>query len=53
MILKRCKKRHFYDSDKFDACPYCSMEKSGLEEETKEYFLNSGEETEEAVNSVE
>lgn len=49
VILKRCKKRHFYDSNKFDECPYCAIEKSGLEEETKEFSLNSGELTEEAV----
>ncbi len=44
MILERCKRRHFYDRDKFAECPYCALEKSGIEEETGE-FSDSLEDT--------
>ena len=50
MILQRCKKKHFYDSDKFAECPYCAIEKSGLEEETEDFFISSLEATEPASN---
>lgn len=46
MILQKCKKNHFYDSDKFAQCPYCAIEKSGLEEETQSFSSNSMEKTE-------
>lgn len=49
MILQKCKKNHFYDSDKFAECPYCATEKSGLEEETQSFSSNSMEKTEKVI----
>lgn len=51
MILRKCKKNHFYDSDKFAKCPFCAIEKSGLEEETQSFSSNSMEKTETIVKS--
>lgn len=50
MLLQRCSKKHFYDSDKFAECPYCAIEKSGLEEVTRDFPVISLEETEPVIN---
>jgi DNA-binding helix-hairpin-helix protein with protein kinase domain len=48
VILKRCKKNHFFDSNHFSRCPYCAIEKSGLEEDTQIDRISSKEKTESA-----
>lgn len=49
MILQKCKRGHFYDSDKFAECPYCALEKNVVEEKTEEWSKNSLEVTETVI----
>ena len=35
MILHKCDKGHYYDSDKFAECPYCTLAKNIMEEQTE------------------
>lgn len=48
MILHRCERGHYYDSDKFAECPYCSLEKNVVEDATED-FANKYESTETVV----
>ena len=48
MVLHRCEHGHYYDSDKFVECPYCSLEKNVVEDAT-ENFVNPYESTETVV----
>lgn len=52
MILQQCKKNHFYNADKFKKCPYCALEKSGIEEDTDVFLVDSIEETENVMDAV-
>lgn len=36
MVLHRCEKGHYYDSDKFAECPYCSLGNNVVEDETED-----------------
>lgn len=45
MVLHRCENGHYFDSDKFVECPYCSLEKNVVEDAT-ENFINPYESTE-------
>lgn len=47
MVLHRCEHGHYYDSDKFAECPYCSLGKNVIEDETVE--LEAGGESTETV----
>lgn len=49
MILHKCKKGHYYDSDKFAECPYCTLAKNVMEEETEIDVNNALEATETVV----
>lgn len=46
MILQKCNKNHFFNHDKFKKCPYCALEKSGIEEDTDTYSVQSMDKTE-------
>lgn len=49
MILQQCKFGHFYDCDKFAACPYCSLAENVKEEKTDTWSKNSLEKTQTVV----
>lgn len=49
MILQKCKRGHYFDSDKFAECPYCSLEKNVVEEKTGDWSKNVFEATETIV----
>lgn len=49
MILQKCKRGHYFDSDKFAECPYCSLEKNVVEEKTGDWSKNVFEATETVV----
>lgn len=51
MILHRCERGHYYDSDKFAECPYCSLEKNVVEDATED-FANKYEATETVVGKT-
>ncbi|HCJ08680.1 MAG TPA: hypothetical protein DHV96_10065 [Lachnospiraceae bacterium] len=34
MILHKCNKGHYYDSDKFAECPYCTLAQNIIEDPT-------------------
>lgn len=53
MILQRCKNEHYYDSDKFAECPYCALQKSGMEERTEDWSKNAFEETQTVIGRYE
>lgn len=53
MILQKCKRGHYFDSDKFAECPYCSLEKNVVEEKTEDWSKNTFEATETAVDRYE
>lgn len=36
LVLHRCEKGHYYDSDKFAECPYCSLGDNVVEDETED-----------------
>ncbi len=35
MKLKRCENGHFYDQDKFAACPHCAAIEEGIDDENQ------------------
>lgn len=45
MLLQKCNKNHFYNMGKFKQCPYCALEKSGIEEDTDVFSVQSIEKT--------
>ncbi len=45
MLLQKCNKNHFFNKDKFKKCPYCALEKSGIEEDTDTFSIQSEEKT--------
>lgn len=47
LILHRCEKGHYFDSDKFAECPYCSLGKNVVEDVTYDY--DNGYESTETV----
>ncbi len=49
MILQKCKRGHYYDSDKFAECPYCALEKNVAEEKTENWFQGALEATETVI----
>ena len=49
MILHKCDKGHYYDSDKFAECPYCTLAKNIMEEQTDLEGNNALEATETVV----
>lgn len=36
MILNKCSKGHYYDQDKFAACPYCALADNYVEQKTED-----------------
>lgn len=46
MRLQKCNKNHFYNGEKFKKCPYCALEKSGIEEDTDTFDVHSTDVTE-------
>lgn len=46
MLLQKCNKNHFFNKDKFKKCPYCALEKSGIEEDTDTFSVQSMDKTE-------
>ena len=46
MRLQKCNKNHFYNGEKFKKCPYCALEKSGIEEDTDIFDVHSTDVTE-------
>lgn len=53
MLLQKCNKNHFYNKDKFKQCPYCALEKSGLEDETDSFSVRSVEKTDRIIERIE
>lgn len=53
MILTKCKKEHYYDSDKFAECPYCALEKCGVTEKMDDWAKNAFEETQTVIGRYE
>lgn len=53
MRLQKCNKNHFYNGEKFKKCPYCALEKSGIEEDTDTYGVQSTEATDCNVEQAE
>lgn len=45
MLLQKCNKNHFFNKDKFKKCPYCALEKSGIEEDTDTFSVQSMDKT--------
>lgn len=48
MVLHRCERGHYFDSDKFAECPYCSLGSNVVEDETED-LGNQYESTETVV----
>lgn len=46
MLLHKCEKGHYYDKDKFAACPYCAMEQQIGKEQTNVWSTNAHDVTE-------
>lgn len=49
MVLQKCERNHYFDSDKFVECPYCALEKNVVEDKTESWSQNVLEVTETVV----